>query len=66
MVNTEALVNLFEGNRLQYLSELGIPEVTFYRIIKIGRASLETLCKIAGYFNEPIANLIIVPEEYYR
>jgi hypothetical protein len=66
MIDTTALASLFEDNRIQYLTELGIPESTYYRILKNKSASLETIAKICGYFDFPVQNLITIPEEYYQ
>lgn len=66
MLNADRLRYLFSENRVQYLSELGIPEPTYYRILKQKSCSLPHLVKIAAYFNEPIANLIIIPEEFLK
>ena len=66
MLNTEYIKTLFEGDRVQYLSELNMPEQTYYRILKRGTCSIETLVKIATYFNESIESLLIIPDEYYQ
>jgi hypothetical protein len=66
MLNTEYIRTLFEGNRVQYLSELNMPEQTYYRILKRGTCSIETLVKIATYFDESIESLLCIPEEFYQ